>query len=123
MPALAMVFNSIRIDDDHDGWGRGAGDIYIKYNVNDGLNHETGQLGEYSIDSGHTQNLGVTVAVFDDVDTLISANVEVWDNDWPDGDDYLGSLNVSFDAAHNFGIGDHNIDVGDFALNFSIVPV
>lgn len=120
MPALAVVLNSIRIDNDHDGWGRGAGDIYINYNVNDGLNHSSGQLGEYSIDSGETQNLGVTIGVFDDVDSVLSLNVDVWDNDWPDADDFLGSLNVTYDAWSNFGIGGHNIDVGDFRLNFTV---
>jgi hypothetical protein len=123
MPALAVVLNSIRVDNDHDGWGKGAGDIYLNYNTNDGVNHVNGRLGEYSIDSGDTRSLGVTVGYFDDVDDLVSLNVDVWDADWPDGDDYLGSLNVSFGAAENFGVGSHSVDVGDFMLKYSIVEI
>ena len=123
MTALSVVLNSIRIDDDHDGWSRGAGDIYINYNTNDGLNHVNGHLGEYSIDSGDTRSLGETVGYFDDVNHVLSLNMDVWDADWPDGDDYLGSLNVSYNASENFGIGSHSVDVGDFMVNYSVVAI
>jgi hypothetical protein len=127
MPALSVVFQSIKVENDHDpnSWYnyKGAGEIYINYNVNDGINHANGTLGEYEVESGRTQKLGETVAVFDDVDTLVALNVSVWDNDWPDGDDHLGDLNLAFDASQDFGIGSHSADGGDFVLNFSIVPV
>jgi hypothetical protein len=65
----------------------------------------------------------VTVATFDDVDTLVALNIDVFDADWPDADDYMGSVNVSYDAWDNFGIGEHTIQSEDYNLTFSIVTV
>jgi hypothetical protein len=48
--------------------------------------------------------------------------VDVYDADWPDADDYMGSVNVSY-GPWDFGAGTHTVASEDYDLTFSIVPV
>ena len=122
MTDLAVVLQSITVKDDKDEKERGPGEIYINYNITDGSTSFDGQLGEYSIHSGQTKSLGVTIGTFSEVDTLLALNVDVYDADWPDADDHLGNVNVSY-GPWDLGTGIHTVATEDYDLTFSIVPI
>jgi hypothetical protein len=121
---LQISLDHIDVHNDHDGWGRGAGDIYFKYSLDGGLDEVIGTTGvDHHINSGKDADLNYDFDVY--AENQLYFSVSVWDSDWPDGDDRLGPDNLLryFTADENFGIGSHEHSTDDYTLFYSIVEI
>ena len=118
---LSVFFDNLLIRDDHDGWSRGAGDIYFNYTLS-----SNGQLvpgrwpasGDSGFDSGDSKNINIFAGTIPlpAAGTPASVEVKVRDGDWPDGDDHLSS-----DATETLPAGGtFSVDRSDYRLNGTV---
>jgi hypothetical protein len=78
------------VKNDHDGWSRGAGDIYMKYVVsgNPDSRGRWPRSGDVNINTGQTKTLDINAGIIVR-GTPITLDLKIRDADWPDGDDKL----------------------------------
>ncbi len=119
----AVFFRDLLVRDDHDGWPRGAGDIYLNYDLRADGQHVSGRWpasGDSGIDGGDTKTLNVFAGLLSDPGPAASATVElrVRDGDWPDGDDTLSS-----DSTSTLPVaGAFEVDRSDYRLRGDVRP-
>lgn len=118
---LSVFFDTLLIRDDHDGWGRGKGDIYFNYILGANGQQVSGRWPA-SGDSGFGDGDSREIAVFAGTipapapGTEASLDVKVRDGDWPDGDDDLASDAIEpLPAAGSF-----SVDKSDYRLNGTV---
>jgi hypothetical protein len=118
---LSVFLDNLLIRDDHDGWSRGAGDIYFNYTLS-----SNGQLvkgrwpasGDSGFDSGDSKNINLFAGSIPAPTggSTASIEVKVRDGDWPDGDDHLSS-----DATETLPAGGtFSVDRSDYRLNGTV---
>ena len=134
---VTVQFTRLAIKDDQDGWPDGAGDIYMRYWINNGdVNVVQGTLpgvqpdGEplyWELNDGDaTNDLGGPHARFVTNTSRITVQVQVWDaDDFLSGDnDHLDKdLNATFLQSDNYGAGQHDWNTDDYRLTFVITSV
>lgn len=122
---LKVSLDHIHIKNDHDGFGKGAGEIYFKYNIDGGLDDAVGQTGITGIHTGDGKPLGEKFDFeIDDVKDQIVINIGVWESDWGKDDHLPKDLNVTYTADQNFGIGQqHTYDTTDYIIKYTIFEV
>lgn len=92
----AVFFNTLLVRDDHDGWPRGRGEIYVNYTLRSGGQQVAGRWpasGDSSFDDGQFKDIGLFAGVIPATapGSPASAELRVREGDWPDGDDTLSS--------------------------------
>lgn len=116
---LKLSLDHIHIKNDHDPWPKGAGEIYFKYSLDGGEDDYFGSTGITKIHTGNSSPLNYDFQ-FNDVESALSINIGVWEEDWGRDDHLPKDLVEHFSAAENFGIGHHTWDTKDYTLKYTI---
>ena len=117
----AVFFRDLLVRDDHDGWGRGSGDIYLNYDLRADAQQVSGRWpgsGDSGFDSGDSKTLNVFAGLLSDPASNPTVEVRVRDGDWPDGDDTLSSDATSALPA----AGPFEVDRSDYRLRGDVRP-
>jgi IgA peptidase M64 len=131
LPAdLAVLFDTLHIDDDHDGVFAGEGDIYVEYTVSNGAQTVSGRWpagGTRGMDDGATTQIGILAAALPAPTggANLTIRVRVLDEDsfLTGGDDLIGDDTFTFTAADGFGAAGivHVEDRSGYRITLSIV--
>lgn len=118
---LQVKFDRIDLNDDEDPYG--SGELFFRGTVND---QETGRSGQFDRDSGTKIYLGGKGRWLKTVYVPNNGSLRIrfsgYDDDWPDSDDSLGEIDVTYAPADNWGIGCHQraSSNNDFVLHYRV---
>ncbi len=123
-----LVVNAFESKGD-DGAFRGSQDLYVKMTVTSstGFSFTKRYPGDGDMGASHNfdGNTGLfcTIPVMDG-NTHITVKMEGWDSDWPDGDDQLGTINVTYTIDNLWDTTTANTGAqgwnGDFKATFNL---
>lgn len=134
---VTVQFTSLKIKHDQDGWLEGAGEIYMRYWINNGdVNvvqstlpgvQPNGEPLYWELDDNESTNdLGGPHARFMTNTSRITVQVQVWDEDdffTGDNDRLASDLNATYYSDADYGAGEHVWDTGDYRLTYVITSV
>ncbi|MDZ7317881.1 MAG: hypothetical protein ONB11_01895 [candidate division KSB1 bacterium] len=118
---LQVKFDRIDLNDDEDPYG--SGELFFSGSVN---GQETGKSGQFDRDSGTKIYLGGRDRWQKTAYVPENGNLRIqfrgYDDDWPDSDDSLGDIDVSYNQSTNWGLGCHQqaSSNNDFVLNYRV---
>ncbi|HEV8139078.1 MAG TPA: hypothetical protein VGP81_04860 [Pyrinomonadaceae bacterium] len=95
-----------------EGWLRGQNDVYMHASIEDNghvIHSEripsSGDSDGHNIfDVNKTFNLGPNGIVPNSPSRVIRFTLDIWDSDWPDGDDHLGFFDHTLEMANAWGM-------------------
>jgi len=125
---LRVLFDTMEIKDDHDGFFRGAGDIYVEYTVSNGDVTVSGRWPNgddtVGINDDETEQMAILAAAIPRPvgDNVLTITTKVMDQD-TFSDDEVGSETFTFGGDTAFGTTQvvHQRDRSDYRLTLSVV--
>ncbi|MEO7457991.1 MAG: hypothetical protein ABIY52_17170 [Gemmatimonadaceae bacterium] len=111
---VSMPFNVYlgRVDtDESEGWGKGSNDLYMHATFEDDghvihserLPHSGDSDGQNIYDANTTFTFGGAGIIPNSPDRTIKFTLDVWESDWPDGDDHIGVFSYTLSMANAWG--------------------
>lgn len=101
-----------RVDtEESEGWLRGQNDVYMYATIEDNghvihserIPSSGDSDGNNIYDVNKTFNLGPAGIIPNNPSRTIKFGLDVWDSDWPDGDDHLGDFEFTLSMANAWG--------------------
>lgn len=118
---LQVKLDRIDLNGDEDPYG--SGELFFNGSVND---QQTGRSGQYDRDSGTKIYLGGKgrweKTVYVPENGALRIHFSGYDDDWPDSDDSLGEIDVTYTQTDNWGIGCNQraSSNNDFVLHYRV---
>lgn len=102
-----------------EGWGKGSNDVYLYASIADngqvlyaGRSPASGDSdGNNIFVVDKTFDVGSDGIVPNDPNRNIVFRLEIWESDWPDDDDYLGTFEYTLNMANAWGLRDNPVGV------------
>ncbi len=118
---VAVGLHSITVHDDHDGFGKGAGEVWLDYIIG-GIKGRWPDNGEASIQSGSTREINKIISLTLKQSENLNIFVNGVESDSDSADDNMGEVKVAFSGTSNWGEGWHHIKSsnGSYTLHFYV---
>jgi len=125
MPTINVNFTTIRVHDDADNWPNGQGEIYYNLLIGDTTIASRPAGYPVGVDSGGTVfiNEQRTLARPDNdagAFFTVKGSVSEQDSGFSWGDDHAGSFEHVYNAANNWGQGNHNVRLQGDGLDVTV---